>query len=678
MEASDVVAQVDELRKHVNLADTLRSIESWSEAEASESPSPRVKRRRPKYLATPSANVAKNESLPLQCSPAAIKRTPSPNRRADPSSSVSRDQAEDGTATEARSSTRAFNKLHAASKKNDQLKSRKDSAAEQQRTNGRRRLRAKLANVLAEVRRRQFLREQQEKAKKFREDRFARGIGPQATLGDATEEAFGLCDLGDEDDALSSSTKAAIYRRSALLDALSYEELAMIRSEPEWFFSGSAFAAALPSQPVSAQPSIAASHPSPSTLHSSAKSSNVAGNMAIPGPCELEDLIDFFSVTETEKGTDVRLYARDLRQHVRSVDGRRQMPGMSEAVDLRKTLCRTAESVEEPTVVAESAPAAPLEMMPCLGRHPQIRRDEESPTLMKVREVYKRKDEQDERWVEERREGILRRLALNSFKAREQQRELLLHDFKHKELHKLRMLSAEEKKSRMNAEQEERAELQTISKIQRVYYAAERSEKATEDKRDLVSESLEKWRARVAGASYNTRKMEIEKIRNGERRQQKYNERVNAIGERRKITVVSQSRKNDELKKRIQTSLSGQLAEQRRQDCLASAEELQAKLEAAAIRRQQGKLGHRYGFTERAFGESALGFDAKYHSVATDRRGESWQNVAEEWDALKASFSIPDISAPRPLSPGGGLNEIAFKIQAPLEKSASAPRLLGS
>merc|ERR550537_974255 len=132
-------------------------------------------------------------------------------------------------------------------------------------------------------------------------------------------------------------------------------------------------------------------------------------------------------------------------------------------------------------------------MMPCLGRHPPVRKDEESPTLAKVREVYQRRDEQDAQWVDERREGIARRLALNAFKAREQQRELLLQDFKQKELHKVRMLQAEEKKAMMDYEIVERTEVMGIQKIHRLMVANERAERFKEEKRENVSASLQSW-----------------------------------------------------------------------------------------------------------------------------------------------------------------------------------------
>merc|ERR1712048_189140 len=94
----------------------------------------------------------------------------------------------------------------------------------------------------------------------------------------------------------------------------------------------------------------------------------------------------------------------------------------------------------------------PLERMPCQGRHPAVRSDMPSPTLMKVREVYNRRDEADARWVDDRREAMVRRFALNDFKAQEQLRERQLETIKQKELHKVRMLEAQEKKEMYDAE----------------------------------------------------------------------------------------------------------------------------------------------------------------------------------------------------------------------------------
>merc|ERR1712003_611367 len=109
----------------------------------------------------------------------------------------------------------------------------------------------------------------------------------------------------------------------------------------------------------------------------------------------------------------------------------------------------------------------------------------------------------------------------------------MLQDFQQKELHKVRMLQAEEKKSMLEAELSERAQLLNIQKIHRLLTANERAEDITEEKRNQVSATLEDWQAGVARGVHHTRRQEFELRKEGERRNQEYMERIMALGERR-------------------------------------------------------------------------------------------------------------------------------------------------
>lgn len=310
----------------------------------------------------------------------------------------------------------------------------------------------------------------------------------------------------------------------------------------------------------------------------------------------------------------------------------------------------------------ESLSHEPLELMPCMGRHPLIRKDEESPTLAKVREVYLRRDEQDSKWVDSRREAIARRLALNAFKAREQQRELLLQVFKQKELHKVRMAEAEVRKTMIDAELEERTEVMSIQKLHRLMAANERAERTVDEKREEATLRLESWREGVVKCEKYIKKKEIEKRKEGEISLQKYMTRLNALGESRKVVSATQAQKNDELKTRIHASLSAQLEEQSNQLAASRSEAIETKQKAAAERRNQAQLGNRYHFIERAFGNEAIGFDAKHHAFAIDRRGNSWRKTADNWNKTKDSFSMPTLPPSRPYSTDGALSEAGLKV----------------
>merc|ERR1711879_1055491 len=121
-------------------------------------------------------------------------------------------------------------------------------------------------------------------------------------------------------------------------------------------------------------------------------------------------------------------------------------------------------------------------------------------------------------------------------------------------------------------------------------------------------------------------------------------ERIMAIGEiRQQGNSNPQAQRNDQLKKNIQNSLRSQLAEQHHQENLARAELTKAKQEAATVRRHNAMHGNRFGFAESAFGARALGFDAKYHMVAVDRRANPWQQNAKTWSQMRESFSMPQL-----------------------------------
>lgn len=354
---------------------------------------------------------------------------------------------------------------------------------------------------------------------------------------------------------------------------------------------------------------------------------------------------------------------------------------MSE-VDWRAKLCRYREPDENPPVEPPpppEIPKGPLEMMPSLGRHPPIRADQASPTLTKVREVYQRRDELDAKFVEERAEAISRRLALNSFKAREQQRELSLQDFQTKELHKVRMLQAEEKKAMLEAERQQNIELMGIQKIHRIMLANERAECIKEEKREGVQHSLDIWKEGVQRCDHMLKKSEWEKRKDGERNHGKYMQRLNTIAQNKIESKQSRNhvQKNDDLKSSIQSSLCSQLKEQEIQNSLDRADAFNEKQNAAAFRRQCHMLGNRYCFVEKAFGANAIGFDAKSHSVAVDRRSKSWVRNSEEWGKSKGTFSAPNLPTARPLSPGGTLDESAFKAigDAGLKTETSAVAL---
>lgn len=693
-------AQLDQVRKQVKVQDTKSAMDTWKEAEASLNQVLKGKRQEAAGPPDPGAdaglrkhgqhvkgrkeyqnpNQASQASPPLQRSswktddrdPGATARsvmTGGSDEWDSPRMTAGSSFWGQSSCGSAHSTFRSTARSNCFDKKAELLRQKSSNTSERLADHARRRLKAKIATVLIEVRKRQDLHQLQEKAKKFRENRFARGAGINPkNFGDTTEHAFGVTCLShsSNEEAMTSP------RRTALLDSLTLEELALIRERPVAFFTGNAIAPAM--RPEQMGGDLDRTRSMGATTGSFSSTSSPAPRGLWQGAADadaFEDLIEFFSVSSADKVIDVKVYAYNLRVQLLASAGRHNaMNGQgaaSEDVDWRKRLCRYRdpdESVqEEETVLDENMSQAPLEMMPCLGRHPPIRSDQQSPTLEKVREVYQRRDEQDKKWIDERHEMINRRTAMNAFKAREQQRELLLQDFKQKELHKVRMLQAEEKKAMLEAEALERTEVMSIQKIHRLISANERAESYKLDKRDQAQVSLEAWHAGCERAHDRNRKLEWEKYREGERNYQKYMQRLTALGESRMVDSKNKSQEqlNGELKARIQDSLVFQIKEDDQRKSEERAEALRTKLENAAIRRSMHQSGNRYHLVEKAFGANSVGFDAKHHTVSVDRRSKSWQKSAEAWNKMKGSFSAPVLPPTSPLSPGGTLDEAAFK-----------------
>lgn len=282
--------------------------------------------------------------------------------------------------------------------------------------------------------------------------------------------------------------------------------------------------------------------------------------------------------------------------------------------------------------------------MPSLGRHPMVDGDMASPTLAKVREVYQKRDAADAKWMEGRREAMAQRFSQNAFKAREQQREVQLQVFKSKELHKVRMLEAEERKSMYKAEQQQSRELSDQCKTEAIERANRKANWILERKRDKATEQLEDWREGMEQCSQTLRDQERRRIRQGHQHWQEINKRLNKVADRKHNKTKSMAEQNEHLRSRIQSSLSSQVLEERRLEGAERLEAMEARLEAAALRRQQVKRGTCYDFLEQAFGNQAVGFDAKHHTVSVDRRSPSWQRNAKGWASLtRSTFSMPSL-----------------------------------
>lgn len=485
------------------------------------------------------------------------------------------------------------------------------------------RLRLKISSVLQAVVTRVELHERQEKARKFREGKRVAGLGPDPSLGDADMYALGLTGV-NKDDHLPGEEIVVTPRRVAILDGISLVELDMLRADAWFFFKG----------PVVDEASKDAS---PNGGFAGQSSSTESAEDA-----SLEPLINFFTPPREETDVPIQEYARKLRAQLTppNPDYGNQIFGSSGPGSMTDG--------ESAFGLAPSLNASdtwdPLDRMPCLGRKPGVRSDEASPVLTKVREVYNRRDEADAKWVEDRREAMVRRFALNDFKAQEQIRERQLEIFKQKELHKVRMLEAEERKEMLDAELYASNQIADAVKTRGVRVANNRADCKVEEKRDKATEYLKSWYAGVERSDRYLAHREMAMTQAAEVSWATKMGRLDKIGFDRHNRSETHSHRNDMLKASIQASTKGQIDQRRHASTLAIAEAQEAKQQAAAQRREKGYVG-RYGFVERAFGSEATSFDPKNHWMTPDRRDASWQKHVEGWKSPSISASAPSLRA---------------------------------
>lgn len=234
------------------------------------------------------------------------------------------------------------------------------------------------------------------------------------------------------------------------------------------------------------------------------------------------------------------------------------------------------------------------------GRREPIRDDRASPTMQKVWEKRRRKEERDAQILESRRLAAEERMVRNAFNVSQQIRDYESTQSKYKELHQLRMAEALERKAAQDA-QERLAVLDEV-KLRKMRRALDIADEQLELKRDRVSDALKVWQASVRRCRRHAIAEERKAKANLESRQEAYLARLTKVGKFRSEKMETQAQK-------IQVSLMQQLDEQRKLDCDRLALETEEKLEAARYRRYRNFNKH--NFLERAFGEQ-VPFDHKF------------------------------------------------------------------
>ncbi|CAE7703621.1 hypothetical protein AK812_SmicGene39115 [Symbiodinium microadriaticum] len=471
------------------------------------------------------------------------------------------------------------------------MRCRASDAGKKLKDHAKRRLRIKITDIFKEVGRRQSLRQSQEKVRKFREDLHQHGFGPNASTGDADFFALGIGATTDsyEDDATP--------RRRCLLESLSLEELAMVRANPRWYIEASL---------------------------QDGEDENVHANR--------ERLIDFFTPARKDRHVSIECYSQRLWSRLaaseaiqesqdsrtasgrlRSLFGRGPGPGFSGSRMTSQGLSPQPSTMQS---VADSQMFSSLSAGSLPRREP-IRADQPSPTMEKVWERHRRKEARDAQMLEDRRLAAEERMAKNAFKVSQQLSEYESSQSKYKELHKLRMSDALDRKAARDAENQERLAVMDEFKLRKIRHALDVADEQLERKRDKVSEGLEAWQSAVRRARRYQHVQERKALAKLQANQEAYNARLAKVGETRSEKTESQAQKNDKLKARIQVSLMQQLDEQRKLECDRILIASEQKVEAARYRRYHSQ--NKYNFLERAFGEQVK-FDHKY-AFTPSRKG---------------------------------------------------------
>jgi len=490
-----------------------------------------------------------------------------------------------------------------------QLRSKADNARLRLVDHERRRLRLKIAGILRDVGQRIRLHKHQEKARKFREARHRDGRGPLPQLGDANVFVLSLppevsaASKSSHTSHTSTGLLGASPRRTAIMDALTLEELEMLRHATNFFFTTDL------STPVASPPD-----------HGSGgleDESNTAAGLGADGFADLDnglqELVEFFTPGNDDKEIPIERFSQRLR---------------AQLADPLERIINDATS----TATRPSGPPLPPpnwdqgERMPCQGRQPAERSDAASPTFAKVREVYKRRDVADAHWFEERHQTMAERAALNAFRASEQDRERKLEVLNRKELHALRMQQTEDRKAALDEDMRQRAEQRELKIAQSLWHASEHADDAVEAKRNKATMSLDKWHGGVVRSERYLHQKDRQMIEEAERKWGQYSMRLWKMGMERHENQESVSRQSGVLRAKVQNSLRGMLAERRCEHAVSIAEALEERQQAAAERR--AKVHARYRLVDRAFGPQSCSIDAKNHWATADRRDESWQRTS--------------------------------------------------
>jgi hypothetical protein len=477
----------------------------------------------------------------------------------------------------------------AREKRAGRMASRTVAIGQHSKGNAKRKLRQKVLDLFSDLERRKKLQEHQDRSKKFREERFLRGEGPWPEVGDHSPLVLGISSAG--------RATGLSPRRACLLESLSNDEMDMLRKQARYYLVD-------------------------------------------------EDLIDFFTPVRTERDLPVEEFVQKLyQQHQRNDKLAKRSRFESSAGSINEE----AKAPSAAEVRASTAPATTssltTELMPCMGRHPPSRNDQKSPTLLKVREAFRKKQVADAQFLEERRQAIVRKESISDFRAKQQKEAEGQSNDKAVEEKRQRMFAAEERKATADQINQLRADKLKVQQEEHLAEGCLRAAVAKEKRTESASNKLVEWHSKHSLGQERLRKLESAKLEEAEQGWSDYVMKLWTIGYKKHVAITQKGKANAQVFQEAQAAIRERLkrTEQTRSELLKA--EIETKQEAAAYRRDRSLRSH-YHFLEEAFGPQAGAFDWKHHAGnEVDRRGASWQRHAEAWKHLQSSFGDSEQSS---------------------------------
>jgi len=259
--------------------------------------------------------------------------------------------------------------------------------------------------------------------------------------------------------------------------------------------------------------------------------------------------------------------------------------------------------------------------MPCLCGKPPLWDDTKSPILQRVKEICDKRDEINDKLIEQRMAEVTRRAAVNAFKVKQQQLELNSKLREKKELSKVLAAETQARKDEIDILAQQHADDLAEQRLRNLDHARVFREFELQQKRAKVTVSLERCEEVTEAAEDQQQLDEILRKRAALQRRAAVDERIREWAEHRydKWRTVTEQ---EHLRTRIQRCLKAQSESNLEVLSMRRGHEMEERQQKAKERRtamQNGTHDLKYNFVEKAFGAEALKDDPRLQSFVSRR-----------------------------------------------------------